>query len=347
MQQVQAMQGTSTAAATAAPAAGAVAGEAPRSVTRGERSDKRTTGQRAKVDWLNATFPAPDRYSPAQFLALLSKLFRRPVTGHECRGIFGFSHGVRILAGVGSAVYPIGMLAYGGESQRGRWLLQFTGAGCGLVRDWHRMARLLQALDAKLTRLDLCVDYLDGAYTVDDAVQMHKDGLFACGGRPPSTSVAGDWLGREKGRTLYVGNAANGKMLRVYEKGRQLGDASSEWVRFEVQLGNRDRVIPFEAMTRRDEFLAGCYPALAAMLACAAEKIETTQTSGAVTVGHLMFHLKRSYGKLLSVVGSMGAEADALIESVTVYGAPRRLQPSAVAGGLTWAQLLAQLKRKT
>lgn len=280
-----------------------------------------------------------------QFLALLSRIFKRDVTGIEGRGIFGFDKSVKLFAGVGSRVFPIGCIAMGGEAQRGRWMLQFTGSGCQMVRNWSRLGMLLQALDARLTRLDLAVDFLEGEHTVDDAVQMHADGEFTTGGRPPSTSVAGDWLDGVKGRTLYVGNAANGKMLRVYEKGRQMGDSSSDWVRFEVQLGNRDRVIPFAALTRRDEFLAGCYPALARILGSAAEKILTEQKGGVTTVGHLMFHLKRSYGKLLGIVSGFDVDAHELIESVTVIGVPRRLAPSTVQAGLSWAQLLAQFKK--
>ncbi len=37
--------------------------------------------------------------------------------------------------------------------------------------------------------------------------------------------------------------ASSAKMLRVYEKGIQLGDLGSPWVRYEVQLGSRDRVV--------------------------------------------------------------------------------------------------------
>lgn len=317
----------------------------PRAVTRGESSADRIATNKAKVDWMNATFPAPDRYTVPQFLTLLSRIFKREVTGVEGRGIFGFDKSVKLFAGVGSRIFPVGCIAMGGEAQRGRWMLQITGSGCQMVLNWSRLGMLLQALDARLTRLDLAVDFLEGEHTVDDAVQMHADGEFTTGGRPPSTSVAGDWLDGIKGRTLYVGNAANGKMLRVYEKGRQMGDASSPWVRFEVQLGNRDRVIPFAAMTRRDEFLAGCYPALARILESGAEKIATEQKGGLTTVGHLMFHLKRSYGKLLGIVSGFDVDAHELIESVTVIGAPRRLAPATVQAGLSWAQLLAQFNR--
>ena len=317
----------------------------PRAVTRGESAYQAGGCQSAKVDWMNATFLAPDRYTQAMFLSLLSRMFGRPLTGIEGRGMFGFESGMKLIGHVGSRSFPIGFLAWGGDAQRGRWMLQFTGAGCGLVRSWSRMRKLLSALDARLTRVDLAVDYLDGRYSVDDAVAMHAAGEFTSKGRPPGTSVAGDWIERKKGRTLYVGNAANGKLLRVYEKGMQMGDLESPWTRFEVQLGNRDRVIPLEVLTERDAFLAGCYPALEKMLGCASESIATTQTAGEVTLSHLMFHLKRSYGKLLGLVADIeGADSAALIHQIRVVGAPRRIAPAQLLAKLTWAQLLARLK---
>jgi phage replication initiation protein len=313
----------------------------PRAVTRGER----VAGQRAKVDWLNATFPAP-ALSVEGLVGLLARMLGRPVSATEGRGMLGFASSVQLHAHVGSRKALMGSIAYGGESQGGRWLLQFTGAGCGFVTDWEGVQALLDDLGAKVTRVDLAVDFLEGEYTVDDAVRMHEEGGFSSCGRPPSTSVAGDWLGKLNGRTLYVGKATNGKLLRVYEKGRQLGDSQSEWVRFEVQLGSRDRVIPLDVLTRTDAYFAGCYPALAAMLAEAAEKIPTQQTQGHVTLGHLLHHLKRCYGKVLDVVHTVcGAPVSELVEEVRVIGVPRRLLPSALESGLSWSQVQDQHKR--
>src|SRR5690606_6258301 len=151
--------------------------------------------------------------------------------------------------------------------------------------------RWLESLQAKVTRLDLCVDFLHGEYTVDDAVSLYKSGRFNCSGREPLTDCAGDWL-NGKSRTLYIGKAKNGKLLRVYEKGHQLGDLDSSWVRYEVQFGSRDRVIPLEALTERDKYFAGAYPALVDLLAnaCGAEKILTTRTEGEITLAHLLTH---------------------------------------------------------
>ena len=317
----------------------------PRPVTRGESPQQGE--QVVKVDWLNATFPAP-ALSQVGFVQLIGAMLNRPTFAVEGRGLIGFKNSLTLHAKHGSASSAIGSLAWGGEAQRGRWLLQLTGVGCQLVRDWDGLRDLLESLGAKLTRVDLALDFLAGECTVDQAVTMYEEGGFQLGGRPPQTTINGDWLGGENGRTFYVGSSKNGKMLRVYEKGKQLGDASSEWTRFEVQLGSRDRLLPFDVLTNRDSFFAGCYPALAEMVDAAAASIPTLQKGGETTLGHLLYHLKRCYGKLLNTCTAEVGVTDAdLVQELRVIGLPRRVPLSSVAAGVEWSDVLDQVKRKS
>lgn len=325
----------------------AAAGAAsPRAVTRGESPEAAHQPQAAKVDWLNATFRAP-AMSPEAFVALLGRMLGRPVSAIAGHGMLGFETTYKLTAHHGSERSAIGCIALGGESQMGRWLLQLTGSGCGFVHDWLGMAALLDDLDARVTRLDLAVDFLDGQHTVDDAVAVYQMGGFTGAGRPPSTSLAGDWLGGELGRTLYVGKSRNGKMLRVYEKGRQLGAPESEWVRYEVQFGNKDRVIPTAALIERDAFFAGAYPALADMLQDGAKSIATDQVAGEVSLAHLLHHLKRSFGKVLATAERhFGATPADLVQELRVIGLPKRVNPSSVGAGVTWEGVCSRLREK-
>lgn len=321
-------------------------GVSPRPVTRGESSPARSGVQSVNVDWLNATFPAPS-LSQVGFIELLSKMLGRPVFGVEGRGLIGFKESITLHAKHGATSSAIGSIAWGGDSQAGRWLLQLTGVGCQLVRDWDGLRDLLESLGAKLTRVDLALDFLAGEYSIENALDLYEQGGFQLGGRPPETQINGDWLGGKAGRTLYVGKARNGKMLRVYEKGKQLGDEASDWTRFEVQLGSRDRVIPFDALTRRDAFFAGCYPALAAMVEAAAEAISTIQKAGEVTLSHLLFHLKRCYGKLINTCATaLGATDADLVRELRVIGLPRRVPLSSVAAGVDWSDVLDQFSQR-
>lgn len=299
--------------------------------------------QRVKIDWLNCTFPQP-KLTAAGMVAHLARMLGRPVSAVDDKGMLGFTDSIKLFAHHGSAKTPIGFLAFGGESQRGRWMFQLTGSGCQFVNDWDGMADFVESLDAKLTRVDLALDFLNGEHSVEEAVTLYGLGGFNNGGRAPASRLDGDWLGEVNGRTLYVGKATNGKMLRVYEKGRQLGDHSSEWVRFEVQLGSRDRVLPFECLTSPDKFFAGCYPVLESMISDASERIPTEKKSGEVTTAHLLHHLKRCYGKLIdTVLGPLEAKNAEFIEYVRVVGVPKKLPLSSVAAGLKWEQVHSRI----
>lgn len=318
----------------------------PRPVTRGESPQK----QQARVDWLNVTF-SPDGLTQDEVIFQLSEIMRRPVSGlDEGKGIRGYQSSITLFAHVGSRKQQIGFLGYGGEAQRGTWMLSISGGGCSLINRWRAMRRWLERIKGKITRLDLCLDFVHGEYTVDDAVSFYKSGRFTSSGRPPATSQAGDWL-NGKERTLYIGKAKNGKVLRVYEKGQQLGNADSAWTRYEVQFGSRDRVIPLEALTERDKYFAGAYPVLADLLdnECGAEKILTTRTEGEVTLSHLLTHLRRTYGKAIDAMSATeGFEIASLVEEVRVIGVPRRVNISALASGPNWSGVcdLSKQERK-
>lgn len=313
----------------------------PRPVTRGES----TPNHHAQVDWLNCTFK-PGEMTIEGLIVKLSNIMRRPVSGVDGgNGIRGYKHSVALFAHVGSRKQSMGFIGFGGEDQKGTWLLSLPGGGCSLIERWDEVRDLLEELQAKITRLDLCVDFLNGEFTVDHAVAFYKEGKFISSGRQPSTDQKGDWI-NERERTLYIGKAKNGKMLRAYEKGHQLGDLNSKWNRYEVQFGNRDRVIPLDALIHRDKYFAGAYPVLAELIASASEKIPTKQTEGEITLSHLLYHLRRTYGKSIDVLSSIeGFEIASLVEEIRVSGVPRRVNLSSVAAGPTWSGI-CDLSRK-
>lgn len=299
----------------------------PRAVTTGGKS-----GTAAIVDWLNVTFDH-DR-DVLSVLQDLQRLLGGRYVGAEAMsgGKHGFEHGVRLQAYAAGQLVKFGMFCWGGESQRGRALLSIEGGGCRLVDDWDEMSAWIGSLPGyRLTRVDLAVDLHEGEYTVDDAHDWAVEGRFNNGGRNPRLDVQGDWITGEHGRTLYVGQAANGKMLRCYEKGKQLGDLDSPWTRFEVQFGNRDRELPLSMLTRRDEFFAGAYPALVPLLEIVGEKIKTVRESTRITVQHAITHITRSYGKWVHVLMEAGVESADLVEAVRVRAVPSRLNLASVA----------------
>ena len=331
----------------AVPAVGASAPSA-RAVTRVESSSPSLESRRAaKIDWLNATFDHPVM-SVHGLVQFISTLMDGMVTMQQDGGLFGFTERHRMTAHLsdGSRV-EIGSIALGGESQKGRWLLQLNGKGCGLINDWPGLQELLQGLQAELSRVDLAVDFLEGEYTVDDAVTLYDQGAFINRGRNPQLDIQGAWHENgTKGRTMYVGKLKNGKTLCVYEKGRQQNIPDSNWTRFEVRLGNRDRVIPLDVLTDPDRYFCGAYPALSHMLEAAAEAIPTVQEETKGSLAHGLYHLERCYGKYMhQAIEITGCTSAELIEEVRVIGMPKRVDPAGGSASLGWPELQAAIER--
>jgi phage replication initiation protein len=296
---------------------------------------------KAIIDWCTCTFAFQQgKITVGELLEDLSTITGRELVAEERRARPGYTDGLQIQAileddtGAKTQKVNFAVFAWGGESQRGRAMLDLSGECCGLVDDWELFRGFLEGLpEARLTRVDIAVDLLQGQYTVDDAVAWHGEGLFNVGGRNPSTRTDGDWLQRHEGRTLYIGKTKNGKGLRCYEKGKQLGDLDSKWVRFEVQFGNRDRILPFDMLTNPNEYFVAAYPALENIIEASAERIDTVQAQATISIATILKALKGSYGKWINTLADSGIDVTQLVDEVRIYAMPARLQSSVAAMG--------------
>lgn len=287
------------------------------------------------IDWCSATFVFDPASLPV-FMAELSRVLGLQLCIRDKRSRPGFKEGVVIEGLVELRLAPVAVLAWGGESQKGRALLELSGACCACVCDWRSMRDFVESLpEARLTRVDVAVDLHDGQFTVDDCRAWYEAGEFAFKQRKaPTSSFAGDWIGLNEGRTFYVGKAKNGKALRCYEKGKQLGDAASSWVRFEVQFGNRDRELPFDVLTDPERFFVGAYPALQRLLDVAGDRIATLSKTSEVSIAHLLKHTRLAYGKVIDMMVRDGAvDPCELVEALRIAEQPRRVAiPGAFPG---------------
>ena len=109
----------------------------------------------------------------------------------------------------------------------------------------------------------------------------------------------GDWVVRNgNGRTFEVGRRKNGKFLRVYEKGKEQGDPTSLWVRWELQLGKQSRRIPWRVLLTPGQFVAGAY-ACTRWVANEIERIKTFQKKKEANIDHLKHWCSMTYGGLV------------------------------------------------
>jgi len=200
----------------------------------------------AITDWLNFSFPMWDGSAHVAPIVerLLDLLGPKAAPVEERRGgMHRYEHAFDV--GESGALF-----CFGGNNGTG--LISLSGEACASVGDWETLTRFgRDELKGRITRWDGAVDDYAGDYTVDLAMQLWKAGKFGSGGNQPKMKQDGNWEQPDgSGRTIYIGRRKNGKFMRVYEKGMQLGAAWHPWVRWELVYGNRDRIIPWEVLTQ-------------------------------------------------------------------------------------------------
>ena len=277
----------------------------------------------AITDYLNCTFPFNSNDLTKLFIQLFACLGERFAPATDRRRPLHF-YPTSFDLGSSSALF-----AYGKQGG----ILSLSGEACHLVADWNDLIVLLRdRLGGRISRWDGAVDDFNGIHSVDIASQMYDAGEFNSGGNESTCEQRGNWRKPDgKGRTFYVGKRENGKMARIYEKGMQLGTPWHPWVRWEVELHNTSRVIPFEVLLEPGKYVAGTYPAFNwvqdEML-----RIRTIQKTGKITYDSSIHHAKRAYGKLINVMMATEGSAEKVVEKLIRDGIPKRLDTPSLTG---------------
>ena len=252
------------------------------------------------------------------------------------RGFLGFSNSAKIIVQKNDGTSDqIGVLAWGGVSQNGRVMLSLSGLGTSLIENWVVLAEWIEATNAKITRVDLAADFLNGEYSIDAAILDYEQGNFkaAAGGGNPSAKLIHD-MGSNEGKTFYIGKRENGKMIRLYEKGKQLGDKASNWLRAEGEIHNKDRVIPVDVLLNPVAYWTGLNPVFTRLIDSAAMQIKTAKKVLEATLSSLSHYASVGYGKLInSLMLLTNDNHEAVINFLVRDGVPRRLRQPLVSVG--------------
>lgn len=290
----------------------------------------------AFVDWISfsfkvsnfyAAFPESEGISNDDYDCVMS-------ISEQLKPVFGFGVSSQAKAGKNFFKHSYdlgdgwGFLLIGGEYQRDTCTIMINGAGCSAAKPEfeQRLQDFLPKIFGKITRLDLSADMFAGQYTLDKAVEDYKAGNFSYQGMKPSCRQSGNWIEPDaQGRTFYVGKKENGKELCIYEKGKELGGQFSEsfrdWVRIELRLFAKDRVIPYDALTSPGKYLAGSYPALS-FLNEEQARVTTKKAKVKILYEHAKAVLKQQFGALLWVISQVD---ESIADVVRVGEPPKRL----------------------
>ncbi len=247
---------------------------------------------------------------------------------HRKSGWMGFEQSADILVGQ----MAVGMMAYGGDNQRGWVSINITGRGCEWIKDWDEANDSLDDLaEYENRRVDIALDTFKREVTHESILAAYRAGQFATHGKPPSmTKIEPE--DRYEGRTIYVGKREQGKFLRAYEKGFELaknfphdtithfdGIPIEDIYRLEVEFKAKAAVLPGNLIEKRDQYFAGAYPYLQSVLAVEPEIFTQARERGPqCNLQAALENIRHQYGSTLFTAlaayqGDVGAVWDKII----------------------------------
>lgn len=252
---------------------------------------------RTSIDWWawrsKGTLEAHQKALQAVFHGLGTPAMLKPRKG----GYMGYERSAQIFVGDLEA----GLIAWGGDHQKGWTYTSITGAGCAWVDDWDRAQQAAEDCGGyESRRVDIALDTFDKSTGYDSTLAAYRAGGFNLAGRPPKCEPMKPER-PEDSAIIKVGNRASNKYLRGYEKGKQQigpGIASAmatdpesfdladwitmsiprtidgervsvnvwDWWRLELELKPQTAPLPEDVIDRRDQYFAGAYPYLGQVL---------------------------------------------------------------------------------
>jgi DNA relaxase NicK len=231
-----------------------------------------------------------------------------------CKGRDGWQYSADLMI----VDIRVGVIDYGGQSQRDWMRVQMPGSGCEWVQDWEKFEAVGQALGGEIRRLDIALTTFEREVTYQDVLLAHAMGEFkgVNGGVSPNlrTIENSDSM---VGNTAYIGLRTSDKMLRCYEKGKESlkdlagsqraaittyeGYPIDDVFRVELELKAKELFIPWTAIGRRDHVLAGAYPFTARLLEGCPEwrmqKLPDFKAQAAITKS--LENCRHSYGAII------------------------------------------------
>lgn len=207
-----------------------------------------------------------------------------------------------------------------GGKQKDTVLLDLTATGCqAALPDWEK--RLYDFLHKvrrpNITRIDTTKDFFNGEYMPEQAYQDYKNGLFKVGNNNPKCEKKGTaWENEDfTGKTLTLGTGNSSKMLNVYEKGRQLKQKDSLWVRFEVRHRDlNDNHLPLDMLIDAGAYLFGSYPLLnEEFFKGEVKRTESTVKKLETTLDSRRHYARQQVGKLVLFMRDVGWSAEDIV----------------------------------
>lgn len=218
--------------------------------------------------------------------------------------------------------------------QRETILVDLNAIGCqAALSAWeNRLYYFLTNADRpKITRCDVAHDFLNGEYTPEQGLTDREHGKFDVKNMRPKAETRGtSWIQEDgTGKTLYIGRRGSSKLTRIYEKGKQLGDENSLWVRYETEFRANDAIVPPDILVKPGQYLTGAYPIGETLFKNEVKRIEAATKKVQLNFNEKLAHAKNQVGRIVRFLHDLGWTAeqirDALISEENKY--PKGLNP--------------------
>lgn len=228
---------------------------------------------------------------------------------------------------------PVGFLAWGGNG--GTICISLSGVACSRLSrvDFYIVREWLESFSGSISRLDLALDF-DGLFHVEHTKAEY--GLYDCpsilmpngGNGKRSLRLIND-LGSNKGCTLYIGSRDSSTFTRLYEKGKQLGNPSSTWLRLETEFRGSNCHVSINALVNPDYYFASVSYRHAALLdivlSSESPRIYARKRAVSDSSAHILEHIRKSYGQYINVLRGLHSDSD-LLDLIQRDGIPARLR---------------------
>lgn len=241
--------------------------------------------------------------------SVLLNIFGFGVSHQRAFGLNHYKHSYHLGDGYG-------LLGIGGQNNTIN--IQVFGKGAMMAKvGWEqRLYDYLIAVgsaEAYITRIDIAADFYEGQYSPEQAEREHsQENKFSLTNRRPIAERRGDWYNEGGARTFYVGKRESGKLLRVYEKFKQVIGAIGlkavgeehplfnlkKWVRIECEWHRKHRILEPDMLINPGQYLAASYPALG-FISEIQQKVATIKNKVKATVEGAVQQFKHQYGAWL------------------------------------------------
>lgn len=269
--------------------------------------------QKQKVVW----FTQPDDEIYIHFLSeVLTSIFGFGISEkRQGKGKFFYNAYYQL----GSMEVNYGTVHIGG--QRNTILVDLSGVGCqaALVGWENRLYQFAeQAERFSISRVDVAADFFNGEYSPLSALADYKKGKFDVKGMRPKYKLEGtDWFNDDhSGKTLYIGRRGSSKFCRVYEKGKQLGDETSVWTRFEIEFRKNDCLIPNDILIKSGSFLTGAYPVGEKLFKAQANRVHASEKKAETTLDEKIYYGRNQVGKLIRYLFDSGWQPADIVQAL-------------------------------